>query len=173
MLDSLRRSDWAPRSLRRWERDLDRARESFVAATGRQPSRAELAEALGIEEEELRDRIRDLATADLGSLDSLTASEEDGNVAVIETVRSSDPETDPETEVARTIARERFRRAFSHLSERERRVAVMLYTREATLSEIGEEIGVSESRVCQIHGELKTRLRSSLRRDSQLFSVSA
>ena len=173
VLDSLRRADWAPRSLRRWERDLDRARESFAAATGRQPTRAELAEALGIEEGELRDRIRDLAVAELGSLDSLAAGDEEGNVAVIETIRSADPETDPETEVARTIARERFRRAFSHLSERERKVAVMLYTREATLSEIGEEIGVSESRVCQIHGELKTRLRSSLRRDSQLFSVSA
>lgn len=171
VLDSLRRSDWAPRSLRRWERDLDRARESFVSATGRQPTRAELASALGIEEGELRDRIRDLAAADLGSLDSLTASDEDGTVAVIETVRATDPETDPETEVTRTLARERFRRAFSHLSERERKVAVLLYTREATLSEIGEEIGVSESRVCQIHGELKKRLRSSLRRDAELFTA--
>ncbi|HVO54346.1 MAG TPA: FliA/WhiG family RNA polymerase sigma factor [Solirubrobacterales bacterium] len=173
VLDSLRRLDWAPRSLRRWERDLDRARESFVAATGRQPSQSELAAALGIEEGELRDRVRDLASADLASLDSLTVSEEDGNVAVIETVRAVDPETDPETEVTRTLARERFRRAFSHLSERERKVAVMLYTKEATLSEIGEEIGVSESRVCQIHGELKTRLRSSLRRESEMFSATA
>jgi RNA polymerase sigma factor for flagellar operon FliA len=173
VLDSLRRADWAPRSLRRWERDLDRARDSFVAATGRQPTPTELAAALGIGEQELRDRIRDLANTDLTSLDGLTASDEDGNVALIETIQSTDAEADPETEVARTIARERFRRAFSHLSERERKVAVMLYTKELTLSEIGDEIGVSESRVCQIHGELKTRLRSSLRRDSQLFSATA
>ncbi|HEX3362833.1 MAG TPA: sigma-70 family RNA polymerase sigma factor, partial [Solirubrobacterales bacterium] len=64
-------------------------------------------------------------------------------------------------------------RAFSHLSERERKVAVMLYTQGRTLSEIGEVIGVSESRVCQIHGELKKRLKSSLRRDAELFTVSA
>lgn len=173
VLDSLRRADWAPRSLRRWERDLDRARDSFVAAIGRQPTPAELAAALGMGEQELRDRIRDLANTDLASLDGLTASDEDGNVALIETIHSTDAESDPETEVARTIARERFRRAFSHLSERERKVAVMLYTKELTLSEIGDQIGVSESRVCQIHGELKTRLRSSLRRDSQLFSATA
>jgi RNA polymerase sigma factor for flagellar operon FliA len=173
VLDSLRRLDWAPRALRRWERDLDRVRESYVAATGRQPSQRELAAALGLDEDELRRRIRDLANAELSSLDSLTAGEEDGSVAVIETVRSTDAETDPETEVTRTLARERFRRAFSHLSERERKVALMLYTREATLSEIGEEIGVSESRVCQIHGELKTRLRSSLNRDAQMFSATA
>ena len=173
VLDSLRKLDWAPRSLRRWERDLDRARDSFVAATGRQPTQSELAAAMGIDDSELRSRIRDLASTELASLDSLTASDEEGNVAVIETIRSTDEETDPEREATRTIAKERFRRAFSHLSERERRVAVMLYTQERTLSEIGEEIGVSESRVCQIHGELKTRLRSSLRRDSQLFSATA
>ncbi|HVY77504.1 MAG TPA: FliA/WhiG family RNA polymerase sigma factor [Solirubrobacterales bacterium] len=173
VLDSLRRLDWAPRSLRRWERDLDRARESFVAATGRQPSQRELAAALEMDEAELRGRIRDLAVANLSSLDSLTASEEEGDVAVVETIRSADEQTDPEAMATRTIASERFQRAFSHLSERERKVALMLYTREATLSEIGAEIGVSESRVCQIHGELKTRLRASLGRDEQLFSATA
>ncbi len=173
VLDSLRRADWAPRSLRRWERDLDKARETFIAATGRQPTQSELAAALEIDEQELRKRIRDLSAADLASLDSLTAGDDESTVSLIETIRSVDEETDPETEVARTIARERFRRAFSHLSERERKVAVMLYSKEATLSEIGDEIGVSESRVCQIHGELKTRLRSSLRRDEGLFSATA
>jgi RNA polymerase sigma factor for flagellar operon FliA len=173
VLDNLRKLDWAPRSLRRWERDLDRARDSFVANSGRQPTHGELAAALGMSEEELRERIRDLASTDLASLDSLTAGDEEGNVALVETIRSTEESTDPEAETTRTVAKERFRRAFSHLSERERRVAVMLYARELTLSEIGEEIGVSESRVCQIHGELKTRLRSSLRRESELFSATA
>lgn len=173
VFDSLRRADWAPRSLRRWERDLDRARESFVLSTGRQPTQSELAKEMGIEDRELRERIRDLANTELTSLDSLTNSEEDGTIALIETIKSTEVETDPERETTRTLAKERFRRAFSHLSERERKVAVMLYTKELTLSEIGEEIGVSESRVCQIHGELKTRLRSSLRRDEQLFSATA
>ena len=173
VLDSLRKLDWAPRSLRRWERDLGSAREDFIAENGRQPTRPELAAALGIDEQELSERIRDLAATELASLDNLTASNEGGTVFVIETIESSDETTDPEGETTRTIAKERFRKAFSHLSERERKVAVLLYTKELTLSEIGDQIGVSESRVCQIHGELKTRLRSSLRRDSQLFSATA
>lgn len=171
VLDSLRRLDWAPRALRRWERDLDRARDQLVGSTGRQPTDAELATALEIDEGELRKRVRDLAAADLASLDSLTSADGEGTVTLVETLRSDIG--DPEFEASRRIAKERFRRAFSHLSERERRVAVMLYAGELTLSEIGEEIGVSESRVCQIHSELKTRLRSALRRDEQLFSAIA
>lgn len=173
VLDSLRKLDWAPRSLRRWERELDRTRDQFVVDTGRQPSDAELAAAMEMEPAEMRDRIRSLANADLESLDGLTASDEDGTVSLIETIRSQEERSDPESEATRTLAKERFRRAFSHLPERERRVAVMLYTQERSLSEIGAEIGVSESRVCQIHGELKTRLRSALRRDAQLFSATA
>jgi RNA polymerase sigma factor for flagellar operon FliA len=171
VLDSLRRLDWAPRSLRRWQRDSERASEAFLREHGRQPKRAELAAALGIEEAELTSRLRDLAATDLVSLDGLTSTEEDEGVALVQTVVSEDERCDPEAEATRTLARERFRRAFSHLPERERRVALMLYTQERTLSEIGAEIGVSESRVCQIHGELKTRLRSSLRRDTELFSA--
>jgi RNA polymerase sigma factor for flagellar operon FliA len=171
VLDSLRKLDWAPRSLRRWERDISRARETFFGVHGRQPSQAELAAAMDVDEVELAECLRDLAATDLASLDSLTTTDEDGSVALVQTIASSDRASDPEGEATKTLAKERFRRAFSHLSERERRVAVMLYTQERTLSEIGAEIGVSESRVCQIHGELKTRLRSSLRRDAQLFSA--
>jgi len=173
VLDSLRRLDWAPRSLRRFERDSERAGEEFFRETGRRANDAELAARMGVEEAELTSRRRDLATAELTSLDSVTSSDEDEGVALVQTIASDDATADPEAEATRTIARERFRRAFSHLSERERRVAVMLYTQGRTLSEIGEVIGVSESRVCQIHGELKKRLRSSLRRDSELFSATA
>ena len=54
MLDELRRQDWAPRSVRRWERDIESAVEEFNALHGRRPEREELAEALGITLEELR-----------------------------------------------------------------------------------------------------------------------
>jgi RNA polymerase sigma factor for flagellar operon FliA len=172
VIDSLRRLDWAPRSLRRWERDAERAGEAFFREHGRRPTKSELAATMGVDESELVARMRDLATTELTSLDAATSSEEDEGVALVQTIADLDT-SDPEAEATRTIARERFRRAFSHLSERERRVAVMLYTQGRTLSEIGEVIGVSESRVCQIHGELKKRLCSSLRRDAELFSAIA
>jgi RNA polymerase sigma factor FliA len=171
VLDSLRRLDWAPRSLRRWERESERAADAYFREHGRRPTDSELAAKLGIDEAELSAKQRDLGTAELTSLDSVTSSGEDDGVALVQTIADLDGRADPEAEATRTIARERFRRAFSHLSERERRVAVMLYTQGRTLSEIGEVIGVSESRVCQIHGELKKRLRSSLRRDAELFSA--
>ncbi|HEX4732010.1 MAG TPA: FliA/WhiG family RNA polymerase sigma factor [Solirubrobacterales bacterium] len=173
VLDSLRRLDWAPRSLRRFERDAERAGDAFFRDHGRRPNDSELAAKMGVEETELVSRRRDLATAELTSLDSVTSSDDDDGIALVQTIADDDNRADPEAEATRTIARERFRRAFSHLSERERRVAVMLYTQGRTLSEIGEVIGVSESRVCQIHGELKKRLRSSLRRDAELFSATA
>jgi RNA polymerase sigma factor for flagellar operon FliA len=67
-------------------------------------------------------------------------------------------------------AKARFRRAFSALPEREREVAVLLYVKNLTLREIGEILAVSESRVCQIHSELKRKLRDALKGEAGLFS---
>lgn len=173
VLDDLRKLDWAPRSLRRREREIERAREACVVATGRQPTTAELAEAMEVDEGELRQWLHDISVSDLSSLNEVTATEEDGAVEVVQTVRDEDERLDPELEATRSAAKERFRRAFSHLPERERRVALLLYGRDQTLREIGDELGVSESRVCQIHGELKKRLKASLRQDAELFSVTA
>src|SRR5947208_8165312 len=65
VLDELRRQDWAPRSLRRWERDIARARDQFTTLHGRRPSRQELAESLAISVEELRRREDDIAVSDV------------------------------------------------------------------------------------------------------------
>src|SRR5688500_1004961 len=65
VLDELRRLDWAPRSLRRWERDIARARDQFAAVHGRPPSRAQLAEALAMPVEELRRRQDEIAVSDV------------------------------------------------------------------------------------------------------------
>lgn len=171
VLDDLRKLDWAPRSLRRRERDIDRAREACIAASGRQPTTAELAEAMEIEETDLQSWMRDIAVSDLGSLNDVTSTEEDGVVEIVQTIHSTDERLDPAGEATRTVAKERFRRAFAHLPEREQKVAVLLYGKDQTLREIGDTLGVSESRVCQIHGELKAKLQASLRRDTELFSA--
>lgn len=170
VLDDLRKLDWAPRSLRRWERDVNEGRDLFTGAHGRQPTTVELADSMGVPVSELRGRLDDIARSEMTSLNSLTLSDEDGAIERIHTIRSTDERLDPEIEVGRTVAKERFRRAFSHLPERERQVAVLLYVKNLTLREIGDVLGVSESRVCQIHGELKRKLLASLDRDVQLFS---
>jgi RNA polymerase sigma factor for flagellar operon FliA len=163
ILDELRRHDWAPRSLRATERQINAARQKFAAREERPPTKAELAAELGITPEELSQRLDDLARAEVTSLhQAVHADEEDGEIERIETVQSDDPLADPLACAERKDLRERFRKAFRALSPRERQVAVLLYHEEWTLREIGARLGVSESRVCQIHSELRRRLREQL-----------
>ena len=169
VLDELRRQDWAPRPLRRWERDIAKASEQFVAIHRRRPNEDELADALGIDREHL-DRLRqDLQNSELTSLNSLVLDEEESQVERIDTLLSDSAELDPERATASAQAKEKFRRAFGRLSQRERELAVLLYVKNLTLREIGDVLGVSESRVCRLHGRLKQRLREALASDEALF----
>jgi RNA polymerase sigma factor for flagellar operon FliA len=169
VLDELRRQDWAPRPLRRWERDLARARDQFFVLHARQPTSEELADAVGIDAAQL-DRIRrDIQTSELTSLNTLVLDDEDRSVERIDTIESDEPRDDPETATAVSEAKEKFRRAFNRLDERERELAILLYVNNLTLKETGEVLGVSESRVCRLHIRLKQRLRDALRADDDLF----
>jgi RNA polymerase sigma factor for flagellar operon FliA len=170
VLDELRRNDWAPRSLRRWERDISRARERFIALHGRAPSNRELGEAVDLSPEELERWLGDIHRAEVGSLNVLVMGEDDTTIERIDTLSSTDLNVDPEVRAVRDHAKERFREAFEKLPERERQVAVRLYLHNLTLREIGEDMGVTESRVCQIHSQLRRRLREMLADDELLFS---
>ncbi len=170
VLDELRRQDWAPRSLRRWERDISRARDQFNVLHGRRPTRTELADALAITPEELRRREDDIAVSDITSLNTLVTSDDETTVERMDTLADGDMRMNPEEAAAMTEAKSKFRRAFDDLPRREREVAVLLYVKNLTLREIGEILGVSESRVCQIHAQLKRTLRQHLSSDALLFS---
>jgi RNA polymerase sigma factor for flagellar operon FliA len=170
VLDELRRRDWAPRSLRRLERDIHRAREQFTGAHGRPPTRQELADLVSLAPRELRDREQEIENSDLTSLSSLVVGDSDTAVELIDTLQSEDETSDPEHAAAWDQAKERFRGAFAQLSDREREVAVLLYVKNLTLREIGEVLGVSESRVSQIHGQLKRRVRERLRNDRGFYA---
>src|SRR5215213_3225288 len=171
VLDELRRQDWAPRSLRRWERDIARARDQFTTIHGRRPTREELAAALSISVEDLRRREDDIAVSDVTSLNTLVISDDETTVERIDTLADTDTRLDPEHQAATTEAKEKFRRAFDTLPQREREVAVLLYVKNLTLREIGEVMGVSESRICQIHSQLKRTLKQQLSDDAVLFSA--
>jgi RNA polymerase sigma factor for flagellar operon FliA len=171
VLDELRRHDWAPRSLRRAERLINGARDAFVAEHERLPTHEELAVRAGLSQAELRGRLDELALAEVSSLNKTVRSEESTTIERIDTLQSADEETDPLLAAERREAKERFRGAFARLSPRERQVAVLLYVEGATLREIGARLGVSESRVSQIHTELRQRLRGHLAADAPLFSA--
>lgn len=170
VLDELRRRDWAPRSLRRFERDLKRARQTFSGTHGRAPSRQELADMLSMDPAELADKRKEVLNCDLTSLSTLVTGEGETTIELVDTLESHDRSTDPEHEAAWGDAKEKFRHAFAQLSTREREIAVMLYVKNMTLREIGVVLGVSESRVSQIHAQLKGRIRDRLRSDEALFA---
>jgi RNA polymerase sigma factor for flagellar operon FliA len=169
VLDELRRRDWAPRSLRRLERDLTKAQETFTGAHGRPPTPLELADMMNMTPAELREKEYEIRRSDLTSLSSLAVTDGEGGIELIETIQTDDPAVDPEHQAAREEARAKFRRAFERLSAREREVAVLLYVQNLTLREIGEVLEVSESRVSQIHSQLKRRIRDRLKGDTALF----
>jgi RNA polymerase sigma factor FliA len=171
VLDELRRHDWAPRSLRRSERAINGAREQFVTKNERQPTREELAGAVGMQPAELSHRLDEIALADVASLNKTVRSEDSTTIERIDTLQSTDEEADPDLCAERREAKERFRRAFAQLPARERQVAVLLYVEGRTLRDIGARLGVSESRVSQIHTELRRRLREQLAADASLFSA--
>ena len=171
VLDELRRQDWAPRSVRRWERDIEKVVEQFNVLHGRRPNTEELADALSISVEELRKREDDISVSDVTSLNTLVISDDETTVERIDTLADGDSRLDPEHQAANTEAKEKFRRAFDTLPQREREVAVLLYVKNLTLREIGEVMGVSESRICQIHSQLKRTLKQQLADDAVLFSA--
>jgi RNA polymerase sigma factor for flagellar operon FliA len=173
VLDELRRQDWAPRSVRRWERDIAKAKEEFSILHGRRPTRDELAVAMGTTVAELRRRQDEIVASDVTSLNALVLSEDDTTIERVDTLASDDERLDPLHAAATEELKDKFRRAFAQLPRREREVAVMLYVKNLTLSEIGEVLGVSESRVCQIHTALKRTLRTALSHETDLVQLVA
>jgi len=160
MLDALRDLDWAPRSLRRLRRDVDSAVASERARLGREPDEREIAAALGMTVAQYERALEQLRTLELAAARELDAPTADGTPLLEFCV-------DPGESAVQTIERQELRahlaKAIGELPERERQILALYYEEELTLAEIGEVIGVCESRVCQLRGLAVTRLRTLLR----------
>jgi RNA polymerase sigma factor for flagellar operon FliA len=170
VLDELRSADWAPRSLRRDERLINSAREAFTARNERRPDRDELAAELGMDTRQLIERLDQIALADVGSLNRSVGTDESALIEQIDLIESNERDCDPVAQAELRDAKERFRQAFAQLPEQEREVAVLLYVREWTLRQIGERLGLSESRISQIHTRLRGRLYEQLAGEQALFA---
>ncbi|MGH2930928.1 MAG: sigma-70 family RNA polymerase sigma factor, partial [Solirubrobacteraceae bacterium] len=162
VLDELRRNDWAPRSLRRMDRQIERAADTFFRLYGRRPTRAELADALGVEPAVLAVHEEEIARASVGSLNVSAGGDDEDGAERIDTLLSQDPDTDPLARALGAEGKRRFREAFALLAPRERKIAVLLYVYNLTLREVGEILGVTESRVCQLHAQILRTLRAQL-----------
>src|ERR1041385_446799 len=113
VLDELRRQDWAPRSVRRWERDIEKAADEFTALHRRRPTIDELSESMGCSVEELRRRRDEITASDLTSLNTLVLSDDETTIERIDTLASSDVRVDPEHASATEEGKRKFRTTFS------------------------------------------------------------
>ena len=160
MLDEIRRSDWTPRSVHRKARMVADAMREIENAEGRDARDVEVAETLNISLEDYHSILKDASGSRIFSFDELVAMGEVDNQADALSV-SSDSQT-PDDGLERDDFKKALATAISGLPERERLVVALYYDEELNLREIGQVLGVSESRVCQIHSQAAMRLRSRM-----------
>lgn len=159
VLEALRSEDWVPRSARDKLRSLERVWVQLEAHLGRPPTEEEAAEALGIPIEEYRQLLIDYARTAVLSLDSCLVNGEEDNENGTTLAEVLATYEDPYEELVEREQMQALQQAIEKLPERERRVIQLYYYEGLTFKEIGQVLGISESRVYQLH----TRAIASMR----------
>jgi RNA polymerase sigma factor for flagellar operon FliA len=160
ILDDLRAQDWVPRSVRSRAREVERALERLQARLLRTASDAEVADELGLSVADLHDLYAQLQLTSVVALDELVAVAR-GGTSLAETL-PDDSVPDPGAIMDGVESRRLLAQAVSQLVERDRVVVTLYYFENLTLAEIGVVLGVTESRVCQLHTRAVLRLRTKL-----------
>jgi RNA polymerase sigma factor for flagellar operon FliA len=163
IIDELRALDWVPRSVRARARDIERAIGELEAKLGRAPTDEEIASKVGLSEEDLADSLSEISRSSIAALDELwTVSSTGGDqIALIDTIEDTQG-PQPQSALAETEMKEAIADAIARLPEREKLVVTLYYYEELTLREIGEVLGVTESRVSQLHTKAVLRLKARL-----------
>jgi RNA polymerase sigma factor for flagellar operon FliA len=156
MLDALRKLDWAPRSVHRKARAAAAAVREIEAEVGREARDTEIAERMGVTLNEYHRIVQDAASCRLSSLDE-SGSDDESPIS-----RTADDGPDPFSHIADEGFRRALATAIEELPERERMVMSLYYDDELNLKEIGAVLKVTESRVCQLHGQALVRLKARL-----------
>ena len=158
MIDALRKDAW-PRGVRRQRRELEAAREQLRREMGCEPSLADLAAKLGSDEKRLGRTIVRINAIE--STSPLASADNHDESTIPAALIPSEPEQ-PDTAYEKSETKDRIREAIESLPAREQKVIGLYYYQEATMKQIGAEIGVNESRVSQLHARAIRRLRDAL-----------
>src|SRR5581483_5828216 len=163
IIDELRSLDWVPRSVRSRSREIERAIGELEHKLHRAPTDEEIASHIGISDQEFADSLTQISRSSVAALDELwTISSSGGDtVSLIDTLQDPNAD-DPSLEMSRTELRDALAGAIGKLPEREKTVITLYYYEELTLREIGEVLGVTESRVSQLHTKAILRLKAKL-----------
>lgn len=159
IIDELRRVDWAPRQVRNWTNKLSRTRDELESELGRKPTEEEIAGRMNLTPEEFEALMKETQVKSMVSLDRKWDEDDDhelGQVEMIADTRAADPLS--------VLARDELKKILLRgLAEKEKLVVTMYYYDHLSLKEIGATLGLSESRVCQIHAQTLDFLREKLR----------
>ena len=162
ILDQLRSLDWVPRSIRQKSRRLEQAYTEVEQRLGRSATEHEVAGTLGIELDEfhfLLNQVRGISMINLDELRSGADSDQPMHGDIFEDVKAENPFTSLKSREMRQAVAE----CIGILPEKERLVISLYYYEDLNMKEIGNVLGITESRVCQIHTKAVARLRSKLR----------
>ena len=154
MLDEVRHADWSPRSLHKKMREVSEAMREIEHETGRDARDFEVAERMGISLDDFHTIMRDSASARIFSLDQ---AEDNGQSLNVPT-----DEKEPLAALQKEGFQQALAKCISELPEREQMVMSLYYNEELNLKEIGLVLEISESRVCQIHGQALNRIRAKM-----------
>lgn len=157
ILDSLRALDWVPRIVRSRSRTIEATISQLEHELKRSPTDEEIAAKIQISDIEFQKWLSDIAAGAIGPLDHVVA-DDTATPTHSDVYRSTSPDAVVEAEELRKVMRQEIKK----LPERERTVLVLYYDENLTLNEIGEVLGVTESRVSQIHSKAVLQLRSRL-----------
>ena len=164
IIDELRSLDWVPRSVRSRARDIEEANSKLEHEFGRAPTDEELAERLGMTEDELQEALLQISNSSILALEELwmTPDASGDKVSLLDTIEDESA-PDPQAALDTSEVKDRLQEAIQDLPERETLVVALYYFENLTLREIGEVLGVTESRVSQLHSKAVLRLRSRLK----------
>jgi RNA polymerase sigma factor FliA len=162
ILDELRAMDWVPRSIRFKARELDKVNNALETELKRPPTDEEVADRLGVSVPELQETLTQISFVSVMALDEVIGGDERGEPRSLLDTLADAAGGDPTAELEGQEMRGILATAINSLTEREKIVITLYYFEGLTLSEIGEILGVTESRVCQIHTKAVGGLRTAM-----------
>jgi RNA polymerase sigma factor for flagellar operon FliA len=162
IFDELRSIDWVPRSVRQKSREVEETVRSLEAQLGRAASDDEIAAAMEMNVEDFQNLLLKISSTAILSLNDIWySSEDDDKISIVESIESPSS-LNPDTIVERDEIKRVIVEAINELPEKEKKVLVLYYYEDLTLKEIGHVLGVTESRISQLHTKAIMRLRSKM-----------
>ena len=163
ILDELRSLDWVPRSVRQKASNLDAVSSKLQSKLGRLPEDEEIAKEMGVTLEEFFKTLNETRNMPLLSLEDLGIARDSGDKQSLLDTLEGRGDVDPQTQMRLTELKNLIAAAIDSLPEKERLMVSLYYSEELTMKEIGEVLGITESRISQIHSKAVYRLRTKLK----------